>query len=132
MPNAPPLQTLAVIALGGAAGAIARYGLALWGAWAVPNFPAIGTLAANLAGCCLIGLLMALAQRGTISETARQLLVTGFLGALTTFSTFSWQTIELARERHWGAAVVNVALNCGLGLPAVLLGLWLARRYGGG
>lgn len=122
------LSTLVAIAVGGACGALARYGVAVAALALCPRFPPAGTLVANVAGCVLIGVLMVLAHAGAVSEWTRQLLVTGFLGGLTTFSTFGWQTIELTREARYGAAACNVAGNTVLGLAGVLLGVWLAQR----
>ena len=106
-----------------ARGRIAIAALATW-----PAFAPAGTLIVNVAGCFGIGMLMVLAQAPSISELARQLWVTGFLGALTTFSTFGWQTVELMREDRFGLALVNVSANCVLGLSAVSVGIWLGRR----
>lgn len=118
------------IGAGGAAGALVRYALS---GWVVRRIPA-GTLAVNVGGCLAIGLLMALAVRTRwISPLFFAFWVTGFLGALTTFSTFGYQTMELLRRGDTQAAFWNVALNLGAGLAAVWLGLvcgeWIAARY---
>lgn len=121
-----------VIGFGGFIGAISRYGISLFlqtrlGA----GFP-WGTLAVNLLGCFLIGLLMELVQGGaTLSPRLRLALITGFLGALTTFSTFGYETIQLAAQGRLGAAVGNGAANLLLGLGAVWLGSVLARVWAG-
>ncbi len=125
------LSTLGAVAIGGACGALARYGIALAAAMYVPRFSPLGTLVANLVGCLLIGVAMQAAQQHSLTDLQRQLIVTGFLGALTTFSTFGFQTIELLREQRYGAALGNVLANLLLGLAAVAVGLWLARRWQG-
>jgi CrcB protein len=120
---------LSAIAIGGALGALARYGVALGMLAVCPRFGPAGTLVANGLGCLAIGFLMVLAQTGAISEASRQFLVTGFLGALTTFSTYGWQTVELAREGRIVTAGANLLANLVLGLTAVVLGLWIGQRW---
>lgn len=129
MPPTVSALTLLAIAVGGAAGALARYWVALTAVVLFPRFAPAGTLIVNTVGCLAIGALMVLAQGAVISEWSRQLWVTGFLGALTTFSAFGWQTIELTREGRFVLAAVNVLCNVGLGLGAVGAGLWLGRRW---
>ncbi|MCA9079553.1 MAG: fluoride efflux transporter CrcB [Planctomycetaceae bacterium] len=114
------------VGCGGFVGAIARYALSTW---VVRKFPA-GTLVVNLVGCLLIGLLMALCVKakwpgdGTF---AHRFLIAGFLGSLTTFSTFSYQTVELAHRGQYKLAVLNIVLNLVCGLIAVLLGIALGE-----
>ena len=87
-----------LVLVGGSLGAASRYGLGLltarlWGT----GFP-WGTLVANLSGCFIIGLLFALADRTRLlSPDVRLLLITGYLGALTTFSSFSLETVTAGR-----------------------------------
>jgi CrcB protein len=126
--SAAHVTTLIAVAAGGVLGAVARYAVSLWVVALIPRFPPAGTLIVNVAGCVLIGTLMVLAEHARISETARQLWVTGFAGSLTTFSTFAFQTIELAREERYGLAAVNVLANSVVGFAAVLAGFWIARR----
>ncbi|MFV0444990.1 MAG: fluoride efflux transporter CrcB [Planctomycetaceae bacterium] len=132
MPASDQLSTLAAVALGGAIGAVARYGITVVALGAFPRFGPAGTLIANVLGCGLIGVAMVLAQSQLLSELQRQLCVTGFLGALTTFSTYSYQTIELAREGRFALAMFNLLSNLVLGFLAVAVGLWLGRRIVGG
>ena len=110
-----------LLCVGASAGALARWQLALWlntGATWVP----LGTLVANLAGGYLIGLLVGIFQAHPgIDPVWRLALITGFLGALTTFSTFSAETVQLLQAEHVGRAL---ALTW-LGLRSVAW--WLAR-----
>jgi CrcB protein len=119
------LPALLWIALGGAAGSVARamVGMSLSG-----RFP-WATLVVNVVGSMLIGWLMArLGPLGTdTAASLRSLLVTGFCGGFTTFSTFSWQTLEQMQKGEWGAAAANVALSVALCLGAVWLGFRLGR-----
>ena len=87
-----------------------------------------GTLAVNLSGCLVIGLVLGLAEsRGTLSREARLLLVTGFLGSYTTFSAFGWETYALLRDNQILQASGNVALSVAAGLAGVWLGVSAAK-----
>lgn len=117
-------QRLLAIALGGAAGAVCRYAVALACVYMFgPRFP-IGILLVNVTGCFLIGLVMhdSLLTADRIGEMIHPALTVGFLGALTTFSTFGYDTLRLWELGRPGAAVANVIANCGLGLAACWLG----------
>ncbi len=107
---------------------MARYGVSLL---AVRLFGARfpwGTLGVNLAGCFLIGLLFSLGtQRGLISPNTRLLLMTGFLGGLTTFSTYGLETVNFALSESRLNALMSFALNNGLGLALTFLGLWAGK-----
>jgi CrcB protein len=121
--NAVPVMVW--VALGGAAGSVARAMIAM----SLPaRFP-WATLLINVLGSLLIGWLMArLAPLETPGAASlRSLLTTGFCGGFTTFSTFSWQTLEQMQKGQWGAAAANVALSVGLCLLAVWLGFKLGR-----
>lgn len=120
------IQGALLAGLGGFLGSAARYvlsGLAqrLFGA----AFP-VGTAAVNLLGCFLIGLLTNLSLRaGPLSAASRLFLVTGFLGGLTTFSTFSHETLALFEQGRLLPGLGNIALNLGAGLAAVAIGKYL-------
>jgi fluoride exporter len=116
------------IGLGGAIGAMARYavGDALAG-WFGRDFP-YGTLAVNLTGSLLIGLILTmLLDRGMASSTSRQLLVGGILGGYTTFSSFSYETMALLQDGRPARAGIYVASSVLLGLAACYAGYLLAR-----
>jgi CrcB protein len=121
-------MTLLGIALAGAAGTLARYGLSglmhrLLGA----NFP-WGTLSVNLIGCCLLGFLLELArQSGWVSPEFRTIAGIGFLGAFTTFSTFGFETYRACESGDWLVASLNVLANVAGGLLLVAAGSVLAR-----
>lgn len=113
------------IALGGALGSVLR---ALAGmAFAGTRFP-WGTLVINAAGSLFIGWLMARMGGLEPGPAARMqsLLVVGFCGGFTTFSTFSWQTLEKMQQGEWSAAVLNIVLSVVLCLVAA----WLGFRWG--
>lgn len=125
------MLAIALLSIGASLGAIARWQLSQWlnsGGW-LPW----GTLAANLAGGWLIGLLMAVFQAvPQIDPVWRLALVTGFLGALTTFSTFSMETVSLLQQQRFAQALALAALHlCGsLALTWVGLrcGAWVLLR----
>ena len=103
------IYALLAIATGAAAGAWLRWGLGLWLNPLLADLP-LGTLAANLAGAYLIGLAIAFFElhQGLAPEW-RLMIITGFLGALTTFSTFSAETVTmLMRGQYaWGVAIIS-------------------------
>ena len=116
-----------IIGLGGFLGAIARYylsGLAQnalsHGGWAL--FP-VGTLAVNLLGCLLLGFSASLLLDRQMDPNIRYLVNIGFLGALTTFSTFSLETLNLLEEEEYFYGFFNVLMSVIFGL----LGVWLGK-----
>ncbi|MFZ5829028.1 MAG: fluoride efflux transporter CrcB [Planctomycetota bacterium] len=122
------LTRLLLIALGGALGSLARYGLAgLVQGLTDKAFP-WGTATVNLLGCFAFGLVWSvLEEQITIAPEWRTLLLVGFMGAFTTFSTFAFESGQLLRDQQWLYAVGNIALQNGGGLILLLLGLALGR-----
>jgi CrcB protein len=118
---------LASIALGGALGAVARFYLS--GILPVyRDFP-VGTLLVNSVASLILGYLYGLLFWGfDVSPEWRLFLGTGFCGALSTFSTFSYETFSLLREGEYAIAVLNVLANVFVTLSLVFLGFMLARR----
>lgn len=112
------------VALGGAAGSVARYACSVAALrWLGSGFP-WGTLFVNVAGSFAIGLLASLMTadgRPLLGPDARPLLLIGALGGFTTFSSFSLETLNLARAGALGAASLNVVGSVAL----CLLGVWL-------
>lgn len=121
-----------LVPLGGMIGATLRHGLNLLTVKVVGDeWSHIGTLSANALGCLLMGALMQVAEeRVALPESVRWLVVTGLLGSLTTFSAFGHETIAFVRDDKAAAAVMNVALNLGIGLGAVVVGWWVAKQFG--
>jgi fluoride exporter len=122
------LRTLTCLSVAGAAGTLARYGLAAAVLkWRGAGFP-WGTLVVNALGCLLFGFFTTLAdERGAISPETRLLLTTGFLGAFTTFSTFAWETTQLGRADQPLQAGLNVLAQVALGIALSLAGSFAAR-----
>ena len=118
-----------LIAFGGGAGSLARYlaGTAITSRYG-GRFP-LGTLVVNVSGSFAIGLLMAwLTERYAPHPYWRLLLVVGFLGGYTTFSSFEWETYSSVRAGGAWLGLLNVVGSVMLGYLAVWLGAMLARR----
>jgi CrcB protein len=126
------MTRILLIGLAGALGTLSRYGIGLWAGKALgTNFP-YGTFIVNVVGCFFIALVSQLALSTTlISPTLRLTLTTGFIGGLTTYSSFNNETTNLLRERAWGVGLANVALTLGVCFVAGWLGLITGRRLAG-
>ena len=120
-----------LIALGGVAGANARYLVSTWAASRVGvDFP-YGTLLANASGSLLMGFfLTVVAGQGGYEPEARFLVATGFLGAYTTFSTFAYETIALMRRGTIRGSLINVLGSTATGIGGAALGITLASAIG--
>jgi CrcB protein len=117
------ILTFIAIGLGAAIGAWLRYGLGLWFNPAIPELP-LGTLAANLIGGYLVGLAVAFfMQHPGVSPEWRLFAITGFLGGLTTFSTFSAETVTLLVRGQYGWGVAIIVVHLGGSLLMTVLGL---------
>lgn len=120
-------MTLLLIALGGAAGALLRYGVARWLQAAGGAFPT-ATLVVNVSGSLLMGFLVTFFLERTHVPVALRLgLTVGVLGAYTTFSTFSIETLDLLRGGALGYAALNIVASVVAALLAVWAGQALAR-----
>ena len=130
-PNPQPLtpnpMRLLLVALGGAAGAVARYGVGLAAVRLSASGVPAATWAVNALGCLAIGLALPLVT----DDRARLALVVGVLGSFTTFSTFSADTVLLWEAGRRGLAVANAAGSVVVGVAFVALGLALGRGAGG-
>jgi CrcB protein len=121
-------QLWGLIAIAGAAGTLCRFGLSgIVQRWAGEGF-AWGTLVVNALGCFLFALVWTLAEpRLLISGQTRFILLTGFMGAFTTFSTFAFETGQLMRDSQWALAAVNLAGQNLLGISCLFLGMAAGR-----
>ena len=119
---------LLLIGCCGAAGAVSRYLVSKWMLlWLGDAFP-YGTLLVNVIGCGLLGFVAQFSLESTaISKETRDVIGVGFLGGLTTFSAFGWDTFRRLEEGMWGAAIGNIGANLLAGLVAVWIGATLAR-----
>lgn len=126
------MTRLLLVFMGSGLGGMCRYavglGLRRWGDQGYP----IATLLVNVVGCFVAGLVWPAFSNATPPsplslERARLLLLVGGLGGFTTFSAFGLESIGMARNEGWPHAMLNIALNVGLGLAAVMLGIKLAE-----
>ena len=116
------------VALGGAFGAVARYGIGVWisSKW-IHNFP-LHTFLINISGAFLLGFLNTLfLDKLTINPEIRIALTVGFLGAFTTFSTFGYEAIILIKEGNIATAGFYTLSSILIGFVGVFLGMGLAR-----
>ncbi len=118
-----------LVGIGGFFGAVMRYLVTSWmqDIFRTLSLPS-GTLTVNITGCLLIGVLAGLSEnRNLLGPETRALLLIGVLGGFTTFSAFSYETVELLRDGESLAAFSNVALQVCLGLAAVWAGYSAAQ-----
>lgn len=121
---------LAAIALGGATGSLGRYGITLAAAAIPGGSTMLGTTIANVVGCALLGALSSLGPPD--SESIERLSLAarvGFLGSLTTFSTFTAESQTLAGSGRWGAWSTYVLANLLIGWCVLVLAAGLARGW---
>lgn len=114
------------IFIGGGLGSICRYSIGAYLIHAAHNRLPWATLVANALGCLLIGLLMGYFER-THTNWLYMLLITGFCGGFTTFSTFSNESVQLMRQGLYTMAFGYMALSLVIGLSAVGVGLYAAK-----
>lgn len=131
------LNKLIILILGGSVGTLCRYFLAEWGqsCWGT-HFP-YGTLIVNLAGCLVMGCLVGFFEGryhslAGVPYQLRLLLMTGFLGAFTTFSSYELEAFLFFRQGAWDRALVYLAGSIVLGLLIMLAGMKLTRFLVGG
>jgi len=116
------MTNVLLVALGGSIGSVLRYLLSIFMIQVFGTSFPFGTLLVNLLGSFLMGAVYALGQLSHISPEIKALIGIGLLGALTTFSTFSNETLLLLQEGLWHKAILNVLLNVTLCLFMVYLG----------
>ncbi len=121
-------QKMLWLALAGACGTISRYTLCEV-ASRIENTPVpLGTFTVNILGSFLFGLLYSVAQRKlNISDETRVIVLTGFLGAFTTFSALAFETAKMIKSAQWFMAFGNVAIQITLGILALVSGILLGR-----
>ena len=130
-----PIAVSALVGLGGFAGSVARYGLSVASQRLSIEWP-VGTFAANVLGCLLIGIIVGLSERTeAISPAVRLALATGFCGGFTTMSSMVYETAEMLRASEYLHATIYVAGTFVLSMGAFVAGLMVVRimvRSGGG
>jgi len=116
------------IGIGGFIGAILRFSISGWVGKATTTAFPFGTLSVNILGSFFIGFLFLYFQQINLSPTQKALVITGLLGALTTFSTFSLDTVLLIEKEFYMKAFSNVALNVVFSIGATMLGMMVFKR----
>lgn len=121
-----PASKILILILGGSAGTLCRYVLSEWAQGRFGTYFPYGTLMANLIGClilgCLLGFFEARYQALTLAPPhLRLLLVTGFLGALTTFSSYELEALLFLRQGLWERALLYLISSVALGLAVLFL-----------
>ncbi|BAF72232.1 fluoride efflux transporter CrcB [Sulfurovum sp. NBC37-1] len=121
---------LLAVGTGGFVGAILRFLISGWVQRLSPTLFPVGTLSVNVLGSFIIGFL-ALYFESVVAPHQKALVITGMLGALTTFSTFSLETVTMLQGGLWGRVVTNITLNVFLCVVATMLGMMLFKRLYG-
>lgn len=121
------MQQILFIAIGGSLGAVARYGLSTFVYHTTSDIFPWGTLVINLTGSFLIGVFIELFDTTIIPSEWRSFITIGFLGAYTTFSTYTLETVNLFRDGELRLAAVNVFVNNILGIVLVVAGMYSSR-----
>lgn len=119
-------MNLLYVFLGGGVGAIARYGIGRWLPFAAGELPR-ATLLANILSCMVLGYLMGMLQTKGLEPRFQLLLMTGFCGGFSTFSTFSAETFELLNQGYVGLAFLYMALS----MLSCLIGIWIGMMLAG-
>lgn len=122
------MKIFMVIGIGGFFGSISRHILSQLTDKLVGNPSPIGTLLVNVIGSFIIGAVMYLSMRNLVLSPAWRFAIgTGFLGAFTTFSTFSYETFQLIESGQYPYALGNILLNVGISLTATFVGWYCLR-----
>ena len=121
---------LLAVGAGGFLGAILRFLISGWVQKLSPTLFPVGTLSVNVLGSFIIGF-MALYFESVVAPHQKALVITGMLGALTTFSTFSLETLTMLQGGLWGRVTMNITLNVILCITATMLGMMLFKRLYG-
>lgn len=119
---------LACVFIGGGLGSMSRF--AIGHLYTLKNGFPIGTFIANILACLILGILLGYHLNKPISSEMRLLLLTGFCGGFSTFSTFSSETLKLIQGQQIGWALGYVLLSVVLGVLAVFFGSWVVRSFG--
>ena len=122
------LRFLLIIGIGGFIGTVARYlSQQLVYRFYPATFP-LGTLSVNVLGCLLIGIFYSISERGNLlSPEWRLFLTTGLCGGYTTFSTFSYESVQLLNDGEYSYVVLYATASVVLGIFATILGVWITK-----
>jgi CrcB protein len=121
------MQQILFIVIGGSLGALTRYGLSKYISQSIQGIFPWGTLVINLTGSFLIGFFFELFDRAMIPAEWRNIITIGFLGAYTTFSTYSLETLSLLQTGEIKAGLLNILMSNLLGIGLVFTGMQFSR-----
>lgn len=121
------ISNVILVAIGGGIGAISRYTIDKGISNKINHEISFGTLGVNLIGLFIIGFAYRIFEHHIVSEDLKHFLVIGFLGALTTFSTYALHTFQLFEKKKIKEAIINILLNNFLGMTFALLGSELGK-----
>jgi len=125
-----PVRQIVWLAIAGALGTLCRYGLSSLVLRIVGAKFAWGTLLVNVLGCLLFGMVWSLTeQRIGLGQTTRLVVLTGFMGAFTTFSTFAFDTYWFAQDSRWSLAFANLAAHNVIGILCIVAGIQLIQYF---
>lgn len=119
------MMNFIVVGIGGALGSISRYALNIGLTSKYFNFP-LATFLANILSCLILGATVSLFSKGLIDEKQRLLIITGFCGGFSTFSTFTNETYQLFQTGNYTTAIANVFFNVLICMIFLILGFRLA------
>jgi CrcB protein len=119
-----------LLAIAGGAGTLARYFLSGFAQRIGNGSLPFGTFTVNMLGCFLFGLVWSLSEdRLLLSTQSRFIILTGFMGAFTTFSTFTFESVQMLREAEWSLAIINLLAQNILGIALLVVGLKVGRLF---
>lgn len=119
------MNEILAVFIGGGAGSLLRYGISRWFPAPAGGFP-LATFIANMCACLLLGMLWGyLSKKPDLPIAYSLLLLTGFCGGFSTFSTFGLETMTLVQQGQWSLVALYVMCSVGLGSLLVFLGVWL-------
>ncbi len=123
-------QRILWLSIAGALGTLARYGLGCFVQRLHESSFPWGTIFVNLLGCFLFGLVFSLAEeRFLISGQSRLIILTGFMGAFTTFSTYAFETSQMFQRTEWLLIAINMGTQNFFGILSLFLGKTVARMF---
>jgi CrcB protein len=121
------MKEVALVFVGGGAGSLARYFVGKFYQQWQPAFP-YATLTANFLACLVFGMVVIMgAQKLNLNYQLKLLLITGFCGGFSTYSSFTFETVELLKTGQNGLAAVNIIINFALSVAGLFMGFWLGR-----